>query len=475
MEWSEHQKAIFNFVENEAGNAVVAASPGSGKSTTLVGILNHIPKFSHPNTLFLAFNNKIVNELEKKVPPGVLCKTFHSFCVGQYRKFNSKMKIDSKKEKLTKIIISLVGAEDDEEENREALAKAISLSKANMAETEEDVQRVVDRHEIEHTRKDFNKLVLAAMDLSAKQKDIVDFDDMIWFIHKFNIKLPTYDFAMVDEAQDCSPIRIEICRRLVDNSKTRLFAVLDRHQVIFTFAGSCMDSDQQLIQMLNAKVFSLPVSYRCAKKIVAEAQKYVPEIEPFEQSPDGIVEDATEEKMMDNVRIGDFILSRIKAPLVRICLGLIKRGVRCNINGRDMGKTLGFMIKTSKAKTVDEFLEWLDKWKIDQMESYTKRKLDTEVISDRVDVLHALCDGTNDLKEVIKRTKELFVDTDKQNPGMDKVILSAIHSVKGLERDRVWLLSDTCRPDKGVEEKNVYYVALTRAKRELYFVKGIAR
>ena len=42
--WSKYQKAIFSFIEDEsAGNAVVEAVAGSGKSTTIVEGMNRIP------------------------------------------------------------------------------------------------------------------------------------------------------------------------------------------------------------------------------------------------------------------------------------------------------------------------------------------------------------------------------------------------------------------------------------------------
>jgi len=51
------------------------------------------------------------------------------------------------------------------------------------------------------------------------------------------------------------------------------------------------------------------------------------------------------------------------------------------------------------------------------------------------------------------------------------VVLSTTHKAKGLEWDRVFLLSSTYRITTGAgEEANIYYVAVTRAKSELYLV-----
>jgi superfamily I DNA/RNA helicase len=63
----------------------------------------------------------------------------------------------------------------------------------------------------------------------------------------------------------------------------------------------------------------------------------------------------------------------------------------------------------------------------------------------------------------------LFVD----DKGFNKptVVLSSVHKAKGLEWNRVFLISKTFRVTKGEdEEANIYYVAVTRAKQELVFV-----
>ena len=49
---SGYQKRIFEFVQQGIGHGVVEASPGSGKTTTLVEIANRLP--SDCEALFLA-------------------------------------------------------------------------------------------------------------------------------------------------------------------------------------------------------------------------------------------------------------------------------------------------------------------------------------------------------------------------------------------------------------------------------------
>jgi ATP-dependent exoDNAse (exonuclease V) alpha subunit len=51
-------------------------------------------------------------------------------------------------------------------------------------------------------------------------------------------------------------------------------------------------------------------------------------------------------------------------------------------------------------------------------------------------------------------------------------VLSSTHKAKGMERDTVWVLASTYMRRPDVEEKCLYYVAVTRARKTLYLVQG---
>lgn len=50
-------------------------------------------------------------------------------------------------------------------------------------------------------------------------------------------------------------------------------------------------------------------------------------------------------------------------------------------------------------------------------------------------------------------------------------MLSTVHKAKGLEADNVFILATERMPNKrlGSEENNICYVAITRAKKNLYY------
>ena len=72
---SRFQDAIFNFVRAGDGDAVVRATAGSGKTTTLKHVATMLPE--HLRVCFLAFNNNTREELEAKLPRRVKVRTFH--------------------------------------------------------------------------------------------------------------------------------------------------------------------------------------------------------------------------------------------------------------------------------------------------------------------------------------------------------------------------------------------------------------
>jgi superfamily II DNA or RNA helicase len=72
---SNYQKAVFDWIENKNGHAVIEAVAGSGKTTTLVQCAKLIDS---SRCLFLAFNDHIVKELKQKFDSSVSIKTIHS-------------------------------------------------------------------------------------------------------------------------------------------------------------------------------------------------------------------------------------------------------------------------------------------------------------------------------------------------------------------------------------------------------------
>jgi len=226
-------------------------------------------------------------------------------------------------------------------------------------------------------------------------------------------------------------------------------------------------------QELNAQVFTLTTTYRCPKQVVKLAQAIVPDYKVADTAPEGVVSHFTIDKAIESMEPGkDAVLSRLNAPLMPICLSLIRRGKPARIEGRDIGASLLAIVRKLRAKSVPQFITKLNHWGDKQRTRFAGSKnveSKTSLINDQIATLEAVAADALSVAEIEKRLQTLFQDSDGQvKPA---IVLSSVHKAKGLEWDRVSLLSSTFKTacTEG-EESNIYYVALTRAKQELVFL-----
>jgi len=463
-QWSEYQQAIFNDIEFGSGNTHVDALAGSGKTATLVEGFYHMPEKN--SVLMCAFNKSIKDELETRAPEKVSVKTIHSIGYAACRKAFPKIGApdDSKLEGYVK---AEMGDEQEDFDLRSSIYKAVNLSKLNLLDQPEQIDGLLDQYDIdtcEQTREKFIDHTLRIMAACKKDTNRIDFSDMIWLPFVYNLKPQQFDRVCIDEAQDLNAAQANLALNSI-NKSGRILSCGDHFQSIYNFMGSDSDSINKLVARCNSKRLPLSITYRCAKSIVQLAQTYVPQIEAAPNAEDGTVNYIINSQIEKLIKPGDFLLSRVNAPLLKWCLSLLKSGVPANIQGRDLGGTLMQMIKKSKCKKVESFLSWLKDWEEMEANRMVKAKRDPSLIYDKAECFRVLAEGTNSLTDVKNNIDKLFHDGDDKN----RVILSSIHKSKGMERDNVFVLSKTLR-SSSQEEKNLAYVAITRAKKNLYMV-----
>lgn len=271
------------------------------------------------------------------------------------------------------------------------------------------------------------------------------------------------------------------------------------HNSIYGFAGADTEALPRLRRELIATkqgcdLLPLTMTRRCGKAIVKEANKLVQDFQAYEGNPEGEVLEALyptyekdgrtierkfEDTYMAKVGDGDMILCRVNAPLVSQCFRFLKRGVKANIQGRDVGAGLISTIQKLGAESISELLFKVGNWlEVESTRERSKRNpSESRVIAlqDRHDCILAFTEGAREVMDVIKRIESIFVD-DRKREG---VRLSSIHKAKGLEAQRVFILQP-----KGAsmphpmaksqwqlgQEYNLLYVAITRAVSQLYFV-----
>jgi len=483
MKYSKYQEAIFNFVKNESGNALINACAGSGKTTTIIESM----KFTKGNCIFLAFNKAIATELEKRVPANATAKTLHSLGLSAITKEFGRVQIDALKiDKIMNGLPALAyvkgmsGTEwKDVNFKRSSIKSIISLVKATMTDFTDntEVAKVCDHYGTEYNS-DIMPLFRSIFEKSIAMKNIIDFDDMIYLPVLNHLNTTKYDWVFVDEAQDLNRCQIHLVLSII-KTDGRVIAVGDRNQSIYGFRGADVEAMDRLKNSLNAKELPLSVCYRCPTSHIAKAQTIVPSLEAFENSPVGSIESIANDMFVDNIKpnLNDkpLVLCRTNAPLVNYALQLISNGIKAQIKGADIGKNLINIVKKINGFSIEDIMTGIDKWESDELARLTKRHAAQsafQITTDKAETLRLIADNSRDSNDMVNNIAKLFADD------IVGVVLSSIHKAKGLEAKIVYI----ARPDllplafkdmqewEHLQEKNIEYVALTRSKDKLIFI-----
>jgi len=466
-DWSPFQKDIFRDISKGEGHTVVIARAGSGKTSTIVEGFRYLPRGK--KTLMVAFNKSIADELKQRAPSYVDVMTLHSLGFRAIKQsFGSDVVLEN--DKCMMLATELVGEDYDLFELKISLCKCVSLCKGFLVDTPAKVEDLIDKFGLEIfdlTREEYIKFVLKLLAMCKAKKQVIDFDDMIWFPFVYRLNVGKFDTVFVDEAQDLNQAQIAMvfsaCK--IDG---RIIAVGDPAQSIYQFRGADSEAIPNFINKLKAKQLPLSVTYRCPKRVVTIAREIVPDITAPPSAPEGTIHEVLADELLKLVRAGDFVLSRTNAPLVKYCMALLKAGIPANIQGRDVGANLLYFIKKSKAKTIVSFTKYVNEWREQEVKRLLAEKKSTDVAIDKAECLLNLCEGTLTIKDLKESIEKLFSDVDDSS----KVVFSTTHKAKGLERDRVFVLANTYRKGSGIqEEDNLWYVAVTRAKKELFLVR----
>ena len=180
------------------------------------------------------------------------------------------------------------------------------------------------------------------------------------------------------------------------------------------------------------------------------------------------------------VQDGDMVLCRTNAPLVSQCFRFLREGRRAVIRGRDVEAGLVKLVrKLAKddpipvVGLIQRLSDWLHTETAKEQAKRNPDEAKIDRMTDQHDCLVCFCDGIESVEGVVRKIEAIF--TDNASPG---ITLSSIHRAKGLEAFRVFYLKpkgtgprlDKMQGWELEQEKNLEYVAVTRAINELIFV-----
>ena len=147
--------------------------------------------------------------------------------------------------------------------------------------------------------------------------------------------------------------------------------------------------------------------------------------------------------------------------------------------GRDIGKGLITFIQSFKTSSIKELeskmSDWYETEKLRAEDSGNEGKF--ESLSDKYDSVNIFIEQTSgdSVVNLINKIEELF--SDDENTGC--ISLATVHKSKGLEWNKVFILDNhrffpkwVSKEWMKVQENNIVYVAVTRAKKNLVYIKS---
>ena len=336
-------------------------------------------------------------------------------------------------------------------------------------------------------------ILLAIPDVLEKNNEIyertgdIDYDDMIYLPNELDLPASDKTVLLVDECQDLNFAQIALIEKY-HRLGARIIAVGDPRQSIYGFQYAVPDCWDELKKRFNLTEINMNYTYRCGKNIVKYIvdNGYHDNFIAHENNPDGNVKRIEQTGLVPMLKAGELVVSRMNAPLVRLCVSLYLHKKPAKIRGRgDLSLELINMLKPY-CNTQEKWKnrEGFEKWWSDSNRRINELFLDgqevsAELLKDKVECICILMDDLGRKCSSFTIFEELVTDlfTDESDGG---IVLSSIHRAKGDEADTVYVLGYPHLPymNKATsdwereQELNLVYVALTRPKNNLFLVNS---
>jgi len=405
MRFTDEQKRIFQFVEQEGGHGIIDAVAGAGKTTTIMECAKFVKDKS--TILFCAFNNSIAAEIARKFHKlglnEVTVKTIHALgrqiiqdnnSSGQpinleenkYRELLRSKEIQEQLKPLFEKILKINGLEIDEFDDRRNFAAnnlvnkinsrlveinqkfRATLTKEEVTEFENLVIHFGIFNEIEIGKKNFkdeikeyfecHKILLEAGNLLSKRTMVIDYTDMLYLPYKWNLQpVRKYEFLFIDECQDLSKAQFAVAAKY-GKKGGRILAVGDPSQSIYGFTGADINSFNRVKEYTQANQLPLTTCFRCPKKVVDLAKTIRTDIVGSKED-EGIVYSILFEDVVNSAKPGDLIISRLRAPIVLLVFSFIDKNIKVQIHEDEVREIINEIKNIFKQNELNQIISSL--------------------------------------------------------------------------------------------------------------------
>ncbi len=307
-----------------------------------------------------------------------------------------------------------------------------------------------------------------------------DWMAMTYLVAVRRLPLPVLpEVLLIDEAQDLNAVQHAVIQLIAERSGCAVLIAGDPRQAIYAWRGALSDSFDRLVAKLGAEVFSVATSFRVARAIEPWARVLVPEFRCHEKNREGSVAVLHRVADLHGWQPGDIVIARKNSSLLRAMIATMNAKIPAALapsvvtRFEDARRRLGFkasMPVNDARQSVESLLAWIKEVGEDEEE----QKRDAITVEDVLAVARSAYPEAYDLKEIERWLREMCRSSgggeDTVSP--DHVNFFTVHGVKGQEQSTVWIINPHHIPMKGDvhdQERNVWYVAITRAQETLTF------
>jgi len=476
---AEQLRIIHHPLSREQHDLVkIVAFAGTGKTTTLVRMA-----LANPNLKFLlvVYNKSVRVQAEQLFPKAnVVCKTVHQMAMAKCGFMFSKKLTSNLKAKdiLDSGLLIERGEEDSGFYRRSGQVLATLSTFMNSPDLELELEHVPSTWNVGQT----------TISLSPAERGVVLRDtEVVWramsdkedmrirmphdgYLKLWQLRSPTlqrvseHDVLLLDEGQDMNPAMLSIFM----NQKVTRVIVGDPHQQIYMFRGAVNALDI----VSPTHTYFLTQSFRFGPEIAFVANKCLVALKHKDSMT-----------LVGGRKVDSFCSTNLDpkkqvAFIGRTNLGIFEKLNKLIFDG-DIKKRIG-LIGGTESYSFDDYLDIFylmtgqeqkmkkyKGWKsYAQFKAFATNVGDVELLS-KINIIEKF---GHRLPTIIEKIKTVCC----KDIRMADIVLSTVHKAKGLEFDTVVLLNDF--PDftdnferivVSEDEKNLIYVAITRAKTSL--------
>jgi len=458
---SKIQKKIINYIKKNFNVIKIRAFAGTGKTTTLSLIAESL---KNARIIYFVFNKANEEEARYKFPRNTQVITLNAWA-RSYIKNNTNINVRKIRANYKPFEIS----ERYKCSFEEALLASTIFENFCNSDAHSFLELVGNEDNIRIPKLMFNDMI--ENQLPCTHSFYFKYYHLLLVHGQVNNRL-IYDVGMIDEAQDTNMVTLDIIMRL-NNLKSKIF-VGDEHQQIYAFRGS-----KDVMQKIDVEEFILGETYRYNKDIAQQANNF---LHKFKGEKDKIISHIEVAEQVSNETC---YISRTNGKLIELIDEFIQNDIEF--------KTVKHPDKIFNLSIDVFYLQTLQKEKIktnyylNKFNNIEELKQYAEDIED-IELLSAI-KIADKYKNKIFYYKTQAVKYFTSSKKID-TYLTNVHISKGLEWEKVIIMDDFKDFLKIVEETkvnkfstfrknihkvdpikinefNLFYVAMTRAKQRL--------